>query len=70
MDETIREAASTLYNLLNHENRDTWKRPEMLDICRLAIEYLTLDGLEDARRGSDIEYALIDGDTQERRQAA
>ena len=38
------------------EYKYTW----MKDICRLAVEYLTLDGLEDAKRAADIPEEIID----------
>ena len=66
-DKELKETAGKLLALLYTDNRETWNFPELYDICRLSVEYLTLDGLEDARRGRDIEYLLIDGTAAERR---
>ena len=63
----MQETAGKLLALLTANNRESWTFPEIHDIACLAIEYLTLDGLEDARRGRDIEYLLIDGTPEERR---
>lgn len=53
--------ANKLLTLLDQDNRETWKYPEMYDICKLAVEYLSLsDGLESARRGSDIVFEIAE----------
>ena len=50
----MQEKASELLTLIENDNRDTWKYPGMYDICKLAIEYITLSGIEDATRSSEI----------------
>ena len=62
--------AGKLLSEIQKSDREKWKDPRMYDICLLAVEYLTLDGLPDACRESDIRYALADGDEYDRRKYA
>lgn len=37
-----------------------WKYPWLKDITNLCLEYLQLDGLEDAGRAADIPFAILE----------
>ena len=70
MNDEMRTGAADLLRILDKDDRNTWKYPELWDVCHLALEYMTLDGLEDARRGADIEYLLTIGTPEERAKEA
>lgn len=55
----MKEQAEKLLQTIEIDTSN-WKYPWMKDICRLAVEYLTLDGLEDAKRASDIPEEIYD----------
>lgn len=52
-----KELASELLNTVNFEN---WKYPFMAEITKLCLEYLTLDGLQDALRANSIPDEIMD----------
>lgn len=54
----MNEKAAELLRIL--QDAPQWKIQWMRDITELCIEYMTLDGLQDAKRGSDIEIEIID----------
>ena len=56
-EQEIRSYAYKLLNLIKND-RDTYKNPQIHDAIMLSLEYLTLDGLEDAGRATDIDIAL------------
>lgn len=58
-EDTMQETATRLLQDLE-QDKTGWKYPWMKDICRLAAEYMSLDGLEDARRAADIPDEIID----------
>jgi len=41
-------------------DQNEWKHEWMKDICKLCLEYITLDGLEDAFRASQIPDQILD----------
>ena len=55
----MQELASQLLQAIDNDKQE-YKYPWMKDICRLAVEYLTLDGLQDAKRASDIPEEIYD----------
>lgn len=56
MDETKNKASE----LLNEVDFTNWKYPWMAEVVKLSLEYLTLDGLADAMRASDIPDEILD----------
>ena len=64
---TEQEIRTTAYKLLNliKNDREKYKNPQIHDAIMLCIEYLTLDGLEDAGRAFDIDIALTACDPDE-----
>lgn len=48
------------YKILELEDFENFKNPKMAEIIKLSLEYLTLGGLEDAKRGSDIEDEIFE----------
>ena len=53
------DLASELLARLNSDSSD-WKHPWLKDVCTLAVEYLTLDGLADALRAEQIPDEILD----------
>lgn len=51
---TISEALRTI------SGQNNWKDEKMRKICMLSLEYLMLDGLEYAKRSSDIPFEIMD----------
>ena len=56
---TTTELAGELLTRLD-EDKSTWKQPWMKDVCKLCVEYLTLDGLADAMRSVQIPDEILD----------
>lgn len=54
---SVEEQASELLNKIDFTN---YKYPWMAKIIELSLEYLTLDGLQDALRGSQIPDEILD----------
>lgn len=59
MDEGQEAIAAELLNLLEADRSD-WKYGWIKDLCKLCVEYLTLDGLEDATRAAEIPDEILD----------
>ena len=53
------DAATRLLQILEADQTE-WKYPWMKQLCKLTAEYMTLDGLQDAKRASDITNEIID----------
>jgi len=51
-------AAEILIDL--EKDQDEWKHEWLKDVCKLCLEYLTLDGLEDAFRATQIHEKILD----------
>lgn len=58
-EEEVTKAAGELLSLLEAD-RGIWKLEWMKEICTLCVEYLTLDGLEDATRAAEIPEEILD----------
>lgn len=58
-DECTIDLAGELLARLKSDTND-WKHPWLKDICVLAVEYLTLDGLADALRAEQIPDEILD----------
>ena len=54
---TTKELAIELSNRINPED---YKAPWLMEVCKLTLEYITLEGLEDAKRAIDIELEVFD----------
>ena len=53
---SIEQKASDLLNEIDFTN---WKYPWLADVVKLSLEYLTLDGLEDAMREHSITDEIL-----------
>lgn len=58
-EEEVTKAADELLSLLEAD-LGIWKLEWMKEICTLCVEYLTLDGLEDATRAAEIPEEILD----------
>lgn len=56
----IAEKSGELLRILENENLERYTEPLIIEMCSLCLEYLTLEGLEDAKRASDIENEIFD----------
>lgn len=52
-----KELANKLLNTADFAN---WKYPWMAEVTKLCLEYMTLNGLEDACRASDIPDEILE----------
>lgn len=46
--------------LLNEVDFTNWKYPWLAEVTQLILEYLTLEGLQDAKRATDIPDEILD----------
>lgn len=48
------------YSNIAKEDKNAWKYPWLKEVCQLCLEYMMLDGLQDALRASDIPDEILD----------
>ncbi len=57
--EQMTEAAGKILQALE-DDASNWKYDWMKDLCKLCLEYISLDGLQDAKRAAEIPDEILD----------